>query len=192
MHKSYQTDRLVLKVLDKTDAPMVLDYFVRNKEFLSQWEPTRGVAFFTRAYQRMLLEAENNAIAEGSMLKLWLFKRGDADNIIGSIAYNNIIRGAFLSCQLGYRLDRDEINRGYITEAVKRGNGVMFEDHGMHRIEANVMPGNAASLRVMEKAGFSYVGLEPRYLRINGEWEDHMHFVLINEACGDEQEQEMP
>ncbi len=182
MQKIYRTDRLILKVLDKLDAEMVLDYFVRNRAFLSEWEPTRSAVFFTRAYHRMQLESERDAMTNGSMLKLWLFKKGDEHNAIGSIGYNNIIRGAFLSCHLGYRLDKDEVNKGYITEAIARGNEIMFSEYGMHRIEANIMPRNKVSLRVIEKLGFTYEGLARKYLKINGAWEDHMHFVLLNET----------
>ena len=89
--------------------------------------------------------------------------------------------GAFLSCYLGYKLDKDEINKGYMTEAVKKGVEVVFNELGLHRIEANIMPRNKASLRVVEKLGFYNEGLAYKYLKINGKWEDHIHMVLLNE-----------
>jgi ribosomal-protein-alanine N-acetyltransferase len=57
----------------------------------------------------------------------------------------------------------------------------MFGEYGLHRIEANIMPRNAASLRVVEKAGFHREGLAKKYLKINGVWEDHIHMVLLND-----------
>ena len=57
-----------------------------------------------------------------------------------------------------------------------------FQELRLHRIEANVMPRNRASLRVLEKNGFENEGLAKRYLQINGEWEDHIHMVIRNAA----------
>ncbi|MDN5301124.1 MAG: [ribosomal protein S5]-alanine N-acetyltransferase [Thermoanaerobacteraceae bacterium] len=48
-------------------------------------------------------------------------QKDDDDKIIGSIAFNNIVRGAYQLCHLGYKMDKDEINKGYATEAIKMG-----------------------------------------------------------------------
>ena len=78
-------------------------------------------------------------------------------------------------------LDEDEIRKGIITEALKEGIRIMFEEYGMHRIEAHVMPNNNASLSVLEKIGFINEGISHKFLEVNGIWEDHMHFALIND-----------
>jgi [ribosomal protein S5]-alanine N-acetyltransferase len=57
----------------------------------------------------------------------------------------------------------------------------MFQELGLHRIEANIMPKNKRSLRVVEKLGFYNEGLAYKYLKINGKWEDHIHMVLLND-----------
>lgn len=57
----------------------------------------------------------------------------------------------------------------------------MFNDFGIHRIEANIMPKNKRSLRVVEKLGFYNEGIANKYLNINGKWEDHIHMVLLND-----------
>lgn len=57
-----------------------------------------------------------------------------------------------------------------------------FDELRLHRIEANIMPRNSASLKMVEKLGFSSEGLARKYLKINGIWEDHIHMVLLNEA----------
>ena len=57
-----------------------------------------------------------------------------------------------------------------------------FAEAGLHRVEANVMPRNKPSLRVLEKNGFVNEGLSKYYLNINGVWEDHVHMVRINFA----------
>jgi ribosomal-protein-alanine N-acetyltransferase len=190
MENIYETDRLFLRVLDKSYADTVLDYYLRNREFLKEWEALKDAGFYTREYHEKLLNNELIGINNGFFYKLWIFKKEnedkdkniDNDRTIGAISFNNIIRGAFLSCHLGYKLDKDEINNGYITEAVKKGIEIIFNDLKLHRIEANIMPKNKRSLRVVEKLGFYNEGLAYKYLKINGSWEDHVHMVLLNDS----------
>ncbi|MEA4919986.1 MAG: GNAT family N-acetyltransferase [Clostridiaceae bacterium] len=179
--KIYETERLELKTLDPADAQLILDYYIRNAAFLEEWEPARGAEFYTKEFHERQLVEELRMMDAGSLFRLWLFKKGEENRVIGSIAFSNIVRGVFLSCYLGYRLDGEEINKGYITEALKKSIEVIFDEYGLHRIEANIIPRNARSLRVTEKLGFNNEGLSPRYLKINGIWEDHIHMVLLND-----------
>ena len=86
-----------------------------------------------------------------------------------------------MSCHLGYKLDKDFINRGYMTEAAREGIEIIFNEYGLHRVEANIMPKNPRSVRVVQKLGFYNEGLARKYLKINGKWEDHVHWVLLND-----------
>jgi [ribosomal protein S5]-alanine N-acetyltransferase len=181
MQRIYETERLILKVLDNTYTQLVLDYYYKNKTFLEQWEPLRNKDFYTKEYHEYQLHNELINIENGNSLRLWIFKKNDNTNVIGSVGFSNIVRGAFLSCHLGYKLDNDEVNKGYMTEAIQKGIDIMFNDFGLHRIEANIMPKNKASLRVVEKLGFYNEGLAYKYLKINGKWEDHIHMVLLND-----------
>jgi len=177
----YETPRLYLKVPNKTSAGLILDYYLRNRDFLREWEPLRDDDFFTVEYQEKQLQKDAGSMENGSLLRLWIFNKEESNRIIGSVAFNNIVRGAFQSCHLGYKLDKEEVNKGYITEALKKGIEIIFNDYKLHRIEANIMPKNEASLRVVEKLGFYNEGLAYKYLKINGKWEDHIHMVLLNE-----------
>jgi ribosomal-protein-alanine N-acetyltransferase len=181
MPRSYETERLILKLPEKSFAPLILDYYNRNVQFLEEWEPIKDESFYTLKYQRELVKSDIKNIAKGFILRYWLFKKDDSTRVIGSIALNNVVRGAFQSCHLGYKLDKDEINKGYMTEAVKKAADIAFNQYNLHRIEANIMPKNKASLRTVEKSGFHNEGLAYKYLRINGEWEDHIHMVLLND-----------
>jgi len=182
-HLKLETERLVLKVLDENAADQVLDYYERNEEFLGEWEPLKDHEFYTLDYQREALRKELPKITEDGAFRVWLFIKEDAfSRTIGSISLNNIVHGAFLSCHLGYKLDRNEINQGYMTEALKKAIEFTFTTLGLHRIEANILPRNVRSMRVVKKLGFYDEGLAKKYLRINGKWEDHIHMVLLNEA----------
>ena len=176
-----RTSRLLLKSGDDVMAEAVLDYFLRNKEFLAEWEILRQPQFYTLEAQKQMLAEDKVNSERGQLVKLWLCKAEEPDRVIGSVALSNIVRGAFLSCHLGYRLDGTEQGKGYMTEAIKELTAYAFQNLNLHRIEANIMPHNMASLKVTEKLGFYHEGLAKQYLRINGRWEDHIHMVLLNE-----------
>jgi [ribosomal protein S5]-alanine N-acetyltransferase len=179
--KACETNRLILKTLDKTYASLVVDYYLRNKDFLKEWISLRDESFYTIEFQEKHLEEDLINASNNTSLRLWVFDKDRPDKIIGTIAFNNILWGSSLSCQIGYRLDKDEINKGYITEAASRGIDVMFNDYKLHRIEANIMPRNEPSLRVAKKLGFVKEGILHKYIKINGKWQDHIHMAMIND-----------
>lgn len=178
--KEYRTKRLVLKVIDSTYADKVLDYHLRNKRFLKRWEPRKTSEFYNLYYQKKFLVKELQDITKDNLLRLWIFKKEDMDKIIGSVSFSSIERNALLSCHLGYRLDQDELHKGYMTEAVRKGISIIFNQYRLHRIEAHIMPVNTSSLRVVERLKFLKEGISYRYLKINGKWEDHIRMIKLN------------
>jgi ribosomal-protein-alanine N-acetyltransferase len=182
----FETERLILKTIDESFTSLVLDYYIRNREFLEKWEPVREEEFYTAEYHRNDLKGELDRIKNGQSLRLWILKKEDINNIIGNIGYSNIVRGCFQSCHLGYKLDRQNVNKGFITEALNTSIDYVFNKLKLHRIEANVIPDNYPSIRVLEKLGFYNEGISKKYLKINGKWQDHIHMVLLNEAMEEE------
>ncbi len=182
-HLELLTDRLRLKVLDPDFAGQSLDYYSRNHNFLREWNPSPTTDFYTLAYHQERLQGELGLMQEGRLVRFWLFKREDTAwaTAIGNLGFNNIVRGAFQSCHLGYQLDQHEINQGFMTEALCYAIAFAFDQLKLHRIEANVMPRNLRSSRVLAKLSFVEEGLARQYLKINGVWEDHIHFVLLND-----------
>lgn len=181
MNLFYETKRLELRTLDEKGASLVYEYYLRNREFLKEWEPVRTDEFYTLSFHHNQLRMEAESIQKGNLLRLWMFPKDDRQKPIGMISFSNIVRGAFLSCNLGYSMDGTCINQGYVTEAIEKGIDVIFNDYKLHRIEANIMPRNIRSRRVCEKLGFREEGLAREYLKINGKWEDHIHMVIIND-----------
>lgn len=163
-------------------APAVAGYYRRNREFLKPFDPAREEAFFTLEHQREILRAEEAARAAKEGFRFYIVPVDGPETVIGSIGLNNIVWGAFRSAFLGYKLDAAYLNRGYMTAAVGMVVQYAFAEAGLHRVEANVMPRNKPSLRVLEKNGFVNEGLSKYYLNINGVWEDHVHMVRINFA----------
>ncbi|TCT11663.1 ribosomal-protein-alanine N-acetyltransferase [Natranaerovirga pectinivora] len=181
MIKEYMTNRLILKTLDESHTKKVIDYYYRNKEFLEAWEPNKPPYFYDIGYQKNILTMEFNEIAARKMLRLWIFKKEDPKKIIGTLSFNNIIGGFLQCCQLGYKLDTTEVNKGYMTEAITKGIEIMFSEYNLHRIEAYIMPQNEPSIQVIHKLNFIKEGLARKYIKINGNWEDHICYSLIKE-----------
>lgn len=177
-----ENDTIILLPAEPALAQQVTDYICRNRSFLAPLEPEREEAYFTSAYQRKLLEAEVDARVRKTSYRFFICLKDDPERIIGSISLGNVVWGGFRSAFLGYKLDKDCVNHGYMTMAVAMLVRYAFEELKLHRIEANVMPRNTASLRVLEKNGFACEGQSPYYLRINGVWEDHLHMVRLNFA----------
>lgn len=182
MQKIYETERLFLKVIDGDYAQLVLDYFNRNRDHLAEFDPLRSENFYKVENRKKAIEQELIEINNGEQLRLWIFKKSDIgfEKIIGTICFSHIVEGFFLSCYVGYSIDFSEINKGYITEVLKKGIDIMFDEYKLHRIEATVMPKNKPSLKVLEKLNFKNEGLSEKYQKINGKWEDHIHMVLLN------------
>lgn len=175
------TERLVLEQPQVVHEQAVLAFYMANKVFHAPWEPLRPTEFYQEDSMRQMLALQAAEYAEGRGLYLYL-KLPDEVGIIGTLNLSNIIHGPFLSCFLGYRIARCETSHGYMTEAVEKVVSIAFEQLGLHRIEANIMPGNHASVRLVENLGFINEGYSSRYLKIAGVWEGHSHYVLLNEA----------
>lgn len=177
-----ETPRLILRPAHKDLAKAVADYYTRNRDFLYSTESDHGDEFYTEAFQVQQMKREMAAWAQGLSARHYISLQSDPQQVIGLITLSDIVYGAFQSCFMGYKLDKDYLNQGYITEAIEAMVKLGFEGRNLHRIEANVMPRNAPSLRVLEKCGFQYEGRSSNYLYINGVWEDHIHMVKLNEA----------
>jgi len=180
MQTRYETERLYLRILKPNYGRPVLEYYKRNHNFLKEWDPKREKDFYTVSYQKSTLKNEYYLFKDKIMVRFWIFNK-ENNKIIGNVCYSNIIMGNFKSCFLGYKLDKDEINKGYISEAISKTVQTMFDEYDLHRIEVNIVPRNARSLKVMEKLNFEKEGSSRRYLEINGVWEDHIHFATYND-----------
>ncbi len=177
-----ERDEIRLVAPDESLAEAVAAYYRRNRDFLRAFEPERDEAFYTEAHQREAIRSELRDREAGTAFRFYIQLAGTPGKVIGAIGLNNVVRGVFLSAFLGYKLDAAHLNRGYMSAAVGRTVRFAFDELQLHRIEANVMPRNGASLRVLEKNGFVNEGYSRAYLKINGVWEDHIHMVRLNDA----------
>jgi [ribosomal protein S5]-alanine N-acetyltransferase len=167
------------RLISVADAPALAGLLQRNREFLAPWEPARGDGYFTVEGQRELIVAVLDRKRRGEALPHVIV---DEDGSVqGRINLNTIVRGPFQSCSLGYWLGESANGRGLATKAVARIKEIAFGEMMLHRIEAGTLRHNVRSQRVLERNGFERFGLAPNYLKIDGRWQDHILFQVINE-----------
>jgi ribosomal-protein-alanine N-acetyltransferase len=104
--------------------------------------------------------------------------RLDTGAIAGVFTISQIVRGAFQSAYLGYYAHQAHAGQGLMREAIEQVLDHAFNSLGLHRIEANIQPGNAPSIALARGAGFRLEGFSPRYLLIGGQWRDHERYAI--------------
>jgi ribosomal-protein-alanine N-acetyltransferase len=101
--------------------------------------------------------------------------------ITGFITINNIIRGPYQRATVGYGVFAPSARQGYMSE----GFGLLFRfafvDLGLHRLEADIQPGNSASISLAKHVGFRYEGLSPGFVRIGESWKDHERWAVTSD-----------
>jgi [ribosomal protein S5]-alanine N-acetyltransferase len=104
--------------------------------------------------------------------------RLDTGAITGVFTISQIVRGAFQSAYLGYYAHERHARQGFMREALEQLLDHAFDALGLHRIEANIQPGNGPSIALARGAGFRLEGFSPRYLLIGGQWRDHERYAI--------------
>ena len=144
--------------MEETATFILVRKKARNKDFLEKWEAERPDAFYTAKYQRYEIKLEQQALKKLLSACFMIIKKDDPERVIGNVKLSNILYGNFCSAQLGYRLDKNEVNKGYMTEAVRKMLDIAFFEFNLHRVEASVIPTNEPSRCVLKKEGFRYIG----------------------------------
>jgi ribosomal-protein-alanine N-acetyltransferase len=108
----------------------------------------------------------------------------DTGAIAGNININSIIRGRFQSGSLGYAAFAPTAGQGYMSEGLGLVLRYAFEQLRLHRLEAQIQPGNHASLKLVQRHSFRYEGYSPDLLFIDGAWRDHERWAITNTMIG--------
>jgi ribosomal-protein-alanine N-acetyltransferase len=160
------------------DAAELAELLRANREFIAPWDPIRDDEYFTVDGQRKLIRAALDSEAnEPHVIEV-------DGAIAGRVNLNNVVRGPFQSCSLGYWVSRHVNGRGVATAAVGQIVRIAFGDLGLHRVEAGTLLHNTGSQRVLDRNGFVRFGLAPKYLKIAGAWQDHVLYQRINDWSG--------
>jgi len=176
-----KTDRLILRLLEPSEAGLMVRYVVDNREHLEPWEPLHTDGYYTLEFWEKELRNRQNEFFVGERICLAIFFReADEREIIGVCNFTEIMRGVLQACFLGYSVHRLYEGLGIMYEALGAAVDFVFNTFKLHRIMANYMPRNLRSGKVLQKLGFSIEGYAPLYLEIDGKWEDHVLTSKIN------------
>lgn len=161
----------------------------RNERWLSPWEgrppSQRPLAWSVRngpAVFTAMLRTQRREARAGRMLPFGIAVEG---RLRGAVTVAGVTRGAYDGAHVGYWLDEQVAGGGVMSTALALVLDHCFGPVGLHRVEANVRPENAASLRVVRRLGFAEEGLHRRYLFIDEAWRDHLSFALLAEDVPD-------
>jgi [ribosomal protein S5]-alanine N-acetyltransferase len=164
------TKRVAISALSRSDSAEFIAAAAASQRLHASWvsPPTTSAAFQERL--RRLRPPKDFAFS---------IRRRDTGELVGYVDVTNIVRGLFLSAYVSYYAFQGHERQGLMTEGLSLVVRYAFDELGLHRIEANIQPGNAASIGLVKACGFSKEGYSPKYLKIRGRWRDHERWAKL-------------
>jgi RimJ/RimL family protein N-acetyltransferase len=165
--------RIHLRWLTQSDLGALYEVF-SNRDVMRYWCPT---PFEHEGEARDLLAAIERAFAEQSLFQ-WGIARLEDDTVIGTCTLSSVDAGN-LRAELGYALGRPHWRRGYMSEALDVLLAYAFGTMGLRRLEADVDPHNAPSIRSLERQGFRREGYLRERWFVGGQTQDALYYGLL-------------
>lgn len=179
-HVRLNGGKVYLRSPTERDWRAYVEVRAASRKFLEPWEPTWPPdALGREAYFRRL----NRYAADwrdGEGHSFFIFGNDD-DALLGGISMSNVRRGVAQCGTLGYWIGEPHARQGYMNEALRLIIEFCFGQLGLHRIEAACLPHNDASQKLLQRADFTQDGYARKYLKIRGEWQDHLLYSLLAE-----------
>ena len=176
--KKLTGERVFLRPPKRRDALKWQKLRMSSKSFLVPWEPSWDASSCTRrAYLRYF--KNSNYLANMDRAYSFLIFKSDDKTLLGGINIGNVRRGVSQSASLGYWIGEKHSRNGYMKEALKLLIPSLFVDLRLNRIEAATLEENIASKNLLKKIGFKKEGVLRKYLKINGNWRDHILYGLL-------------
>lgn len=174
----YETNRLILKVLGPDYAADVLRFYEKDKELFERYEADRCPNFYTEGHQRNILHLEYGLCLKLQLIRFYVFLKDDPSSIIGTVSLYDVSTH-FARADVGYKFSSQYHHKGYASEAVEKLIDVAFADLGLHRLCARVQEENIPSIHLLESLGFEKEGICRGYMRMRGQWVDHLQYSII-------------
>lgn len=167
-----------LRTPQMADFPAWSDLREKSRAFLAPWEPTWPADDLMRSAFRRRLKRYLRDIREDEAYPFFIFRSLD-HTLAGGVTLSHVRRGVTQNCSLGYWIGQPCARQGLMTAAVRALVPFVFETLRLHRIEAACLSSNMASIALLERIGFQREGFARQYLKINGVWQDHILFALL-------------
>lgn len=171
---------LLLRTPNMADYTQWSELRETSRAFLTPWEPIWPSDDLARSGFRRRLRRYTEDIIEDRAYPFVVIREAD-DRLLGAVTLANVRRGIVQSGTIGYWIGQPYAGRGYMTAALRVLLPTLFGELNLHRVEAACIPTNTASARVLEKCGFVREGIARRYLCINGIWQDHYLYGLLED-----------
>ncbi len=172
-------DGLYLRGARSRDFEAWRDLRAASRIFLKPWEPRWPADDLTRAGFRRRLARQDRDRLDDEAYAFLLFRESD-DALLGGLTLGNIRRGVAQCGTLGYWMGEAFAGQGHMAGAVKILLRYAFLDLRLHRVEAACAPENERSRRLLERLGFQREGFARAYLLIDGAWQDHLLFAMLD------------
>ena len=166
-----------LRPPEMDDFPAWARLRAASRDFLTPWEPVWPADDLTRGAFRQRLRRYRADMSDDIAYPMFLFR--DDGALMGGLTLGQVRRGVSQTATLGYWMGKAFAGKGHMSQAVRAGAAFAFAELRLHRIEAGCVPENIASMQLLERCGFHREGLARAYLRINGQWRDHLLYALL-------------
>lgn len=177
--KTYETSRLQLRILDESDALMVLTFLNQGADVFDEYESNKPSDFYTKDTQRRLLRLESDMVLQKRGVRFYVFRKENPHRIIGTISVSAIRPHPFDSGMVGYKFHPLYWGNGYATEALEKVTQIVGPILGLRRLEAFVLPENNASCKLLERVGFKLEGTAHSALDVKGYRKDHLQYGFV-------------
>ena len=174
---SARSGDVAIRLVRRGDIKTLERLLYQDRAWLARWEatlPGQPRSLDVRWMVRSLIDQAKHGQGLGFVIQY----RGQ---IVGQLNVANIAHGALSSATIGYWIAKDFAGKGITPLAVALAIDHLFDEVGLHRVEIDIRPENAASLRVVEKLGLRLEGTKLRYIHIDGDWRDHLSFAITIE-----------
>lgn len=170
-------DGIYLRPPEMRDYDAWTDIRAKSRAFLTPWEPTWPSDDLTYTSFRRRVRRNRQEVANDEAYPFLVFR--DDDVLAGGLTLGQVKRGVVQAATLGYWIGAPHARQGLMSAAVRAVSAYAFGTLRLHRIEASCLPHNDASIRLLERTGFTREGYARAYLRINGIWQDHLLYGLL-------------
>ncbi|WP_028110506.1 GNAT family N-acetyltransferase [Ferrimonas futtsuensis] len=174
------TSRTKIRMLTAEDGFLIQDYYRDNRDHLRAWEPQRSESFFHLNHQLELIRVAQLEWEDRRSLRL-VALAPDEQEILAVVNLTNLVFGPFQAANLGYSVSHRHQGKGVMREVLVPVLAFAFGELGLHRVMANYQPNNRRSEQLLAGLGFTREGYAKDYLKIDGQWRDHVLTALL--AC---------
>lgn len=166
-------ERVALRWITQDDVDSLYSIF-SDAEVMRYWSspPLAG-----REEAATLVDKIHDNFRERTYFQ-WGIARQTDDRVIGTTTLFHLDLSN-RRAEIGYALGRDHWGQGYIQEALNALLAFAFNELNLHRLEADVDPRNARSIRTLERLGFQKEGYLRERWHVGGEIQDALFYGLL-------------